>query len=107
MQNRVEIGVGDIVTFKEEKRGYRVRAQGARYLVCTKPFNPRKTVLYTVVDTQQQIRGTENLIFGAGAETDQDCLEMIERLESGETEVSSRNWIPLVITAVRHRPEAV
>lgn len=85
------------IKFAEEKRPYTIQAMGKRYLVCTKPFNPKRTVLYTVVDLDEQIRGTENLVFGLGAETKEQCEEMLRRLESGETEVSHRNRIPLRI----------
>ena len=91
--------VGTRIWFAEEKRPYRVRARGRRYLVCTKPYNPKHTVVYTVVDLEENVRGTENLIFGMGAETDQQCEDMVARLEGpghkrifGEnTEVSYRN----------------
>ena len=88
--------VGDKVWFAEEKRPYRIRAMGERYAVCTKSFNPRHTVLYTVIDIVEQVRGTENLVFCMGAETDKQCEEMLERLEDGKTEVSHRNRIPLM-----------
>src|SRR5512139_680904 len=87
--------VGDKVRFAEEKQAYTVQAIGKRFLVCTKPFNPRQTVLYTVVDLEQKVRGTENLIFCMGAETREDCEQMLERLERGDTEVSYRNRVPL------------
>lgn len=98
--------VGSRIKFAEEKRPYRVRARSDRYLVCTKPFNPQRTVLYTVVDLQKNIRGTENLVFGAGAETDSDCQEMVRRLEGQcldtgfTTEVSHRNRVALNVEAV-------
>lgn len=118
-----DVEVGSRIYFEEEKRPYRVRARSGRYLVCTKPHNPKKTVLYTVVDLVEQVRGTENLVFGFGAETDEECREMVDRLEGrGEsdseedlaylrtiipdikpappckTEVSHRNRIPLRIS---------
>jgi hypothetical protein len=86
---------GDRVRFAEEKQAYTVQARGDRFLVCTKPFNPRRTVLYTVVDLAHGIRGTENLIFGLGAETREQCEQMLARLEAGETEISYRNRVPL------------
>ena len=89
--------VGDKIKFAEEKRPYRIRALGKRYAVCTKPFNPKRTVLYTIVDFVDKIRGTENLIFGFGAETDEQCNNMLERLEKGSTKVSHRNFIDLNI----------
>lgn len=91
--------VGDKVRFAEERQAYTVQARSKRFLVCTKPFNPRRTVLYTVVDLVQQVRGTEDLIFGFGAETREQCEEMLERLERGDTEVSYRNRVPLRLAA--------
>ena len=88
---------GERIRFAEEKQSYTIRAKDERFLVCTKPFNPRKTVLYTIVDLVNNIRGTENLIFCMGFETDEDCQEALRRLSSGESEVSRRNFIPLKI----------
>lgn len=103
--------VGSRITFAEEVRAYTVRARSDRYLVCTKPFAPLRTVLYTVVDLLENVRGTENLIFGMGAETDEQCADMLRRLEGIDapghfypchhTEVSYRNRVPLKIVRVR------
>lgn len=103
-----DVSVGDKIKFAEEKQRYIVQAKGTRYLVCTKPFNPKKTVLYTVVDSVKLIRGTENLILGFGAETREQCEDMISRLESTDickkTEVSHRNNIPLNVEEVFASP---
>lgn len=94
------------IWFEGEKQGYTVRARSERYLVCTKPFNARRTVIYTIVDLEENVRGTENLIFGAGQETDEQCAETINRLEGRDTdlgwatEVSRRNRVLLKITKV-------
>ena len=85
------------VKFAEEKQSYIVRASNVAFAVCTKPFNLQKTVLYTIIDWIKNIRGTEDLIFSMGAETDKDCQEMLYRLTQGETQVSRRNKIPLQI----------
>jgi len=91
--------VDDVIRFAEERRGYRVQAASQRFLVCTKPFF--KTTLYTIVDLVEQVRGPENLIFGAGAETREQCEAMLARLEGRDTElgwtteISHRNRIPL------------
>lgn len=95
--------VGDRVKFAEEVHRYTIQARGVRYLVCTRPFALRKTVWYTVVDLEKQIRGTENLVLGFGAETREECEEMLARLEgrAGEpTEVSYRTRIPLHVDEV-------
>jgi len=67
-----------LIYFKSQKRPYKVRASNAWFAICTKPHF--KTVLYTIIDFHEQIKGTENLVFGMGAETDEECNEMLERL---------------------------
>jgi len=99
-ETTISMTPGVRVWFAEEKRPYRIRAANERFAVCTKPFNPRRTVLYTVIDLQRGVRGTENLIFGQGAETDRQCARMLRRLAKGETEVSYRNNVPLKITRI-------
>lgn len=89
--------VGDKIKFVEEKQRYTVQAASDRFLVCTKPMNALRTVLYTIVDFEFGIRGRENLIFCAGFETRDQCEEALQRLESGETAVSTRSHIPLNI----------
>ncbi len=93
----MRFAVGDKIRFIGERNPYSIRACNERFAVCTKPFAPRHTVLYTVIDFEQQIRGTENLVFGMGAETDEQCTEMLERLTVGDSEVSHRNRVPLDI----------
>ena len=92
-----KIPEGSKVKFLEEKQKYTVRASNVAFAVCTKPFNARKTIFYTVIDWFNDIRGTENLIFGFGVKTDKQCKEMLERLTQGKSEVSSRNRIRLNI----------
>jgi hypothetical protein len=52
------------------------------------------------------MRGTENLVFGFGAETDEQCQAMILRLENidNPTGLSRRNSVPLCVTRVEKRP---
>ena len=81
--------VGAKLWFRGEKQGYTVRVSNVAFAICTKPFNARKTVLYTIVDWEQGIRGPENLVFGLGAETDEQLKDMLEGLSNGESEVST------------------
>lgn len=91
------IPVGAKIWFDNEKQGYTVRASNAAFCVLTKPFNAQKTVLYCIIDWESGVRGPENLVFGMGAETDEDCQEMLERMTTGESEVSSRNYRDITI----------
>lgn len=91
--------VGDRIRFKEEKRPYTVRACDERFLVCTKPYNLRPhTVQYTIVDLVEEIRGTDGYsISPYDYYSDKDCQDYLEELQSGESHISYRNWIPLNI----------
>jgi len=91
----MKIKVGDKIKFKNEKQRYTVQACDDRYLICTKPFNPRKTVLYTIVDLKERIRGRDDLIFCFGYETKQDCERSLRWLNSNELEISYRHRIKL------------
>lgn len=95
------IRVGQKIWFKNEKLPYTVRAASKHFAVCTKPFNIKHTVLYTIVDLKSRVRGTENLIFCSGFETNQQCKEALERLVIGETEVSYRNRVSLEIVKIQ------
>ena len=92
-----KVEVGSKIKFLSEKQRYTVQASNRFYSVCTKPFNAKKTVIYTVIDWYNQIRGTENLVFGMGAETKEQCEEMLDRLTNAESDVSSRHWQQLDI----------
>ena len=97
-----KLPVGTKIKFTEEKQRYTVRASNVAFAICTKPFNARKTVLYSIIDWNEDIRGPENLVFGMGAETEQQCEEMLERLTQGESEVSDRHRIKLKIEHIIH-----
>lgn len=102
MYNINFIKEGTKIWFGSEKRPYRVKACNERFAICTKPFNIKKTVLYTICDWGNGIRGTENLVFGASFETYEECVEALERLTTGETEISKRNYVNLDITMLQN-----
>lgn len=93
----MRVEVGDKVYVPNEKRPYRVRARDERYIICTKPFNPQKTVLYFIVDLVDKWRAPDNMIFCRGYESDEDCIERLKELQNGSIELSVRRGIPLDI----------
>lgn len=95
-----EATVGDRIWFAADKKPYRVRARNERYIICTKPFNLKKTVLYTIVDLVEGVRGPDNRVFCFGYETDEGVAENMARLAAGEMEVSHRRRIPLDFAAL-------
>jgi len=92
--------LSDNIWFEKEKRRYTVQACDNRYIVCTKPFAAKNTVLYTIIDLQKGIRGTENMIFCNGFETVSQCWEALDRLQKGESEISYRNRVDLDIVKI-------
>ena len=73
----MRVEVGDKVYIPNHKRPFRVRARDDRYIICTKPFNAQHTVIYFIVDLVDKWRAPDNLIFGLGYETDEDCEERL------------------------------
>lgn len=90
--------INDKIYFKKEKKPYRIKAMNDRFLICTKPFNLKHTVLYTIVDLNEKIRGTNNLIFNCYdyAVLD-DVNACLNDLEHGLVDISHRNRVPLDI----------
>lgn len=93
----MRVEVGDKVYVPKEKRPYRVRARDERYIICTKPYNPQRTVRYFIVDLKERVRGPDNMVFCSGYESDEDCAERLKELQSGEIEVSWRRHVDLDI----------
>lgn len=116
MTTTTKLPVGTKVKLANERQRYVVQASSDRYAVCTKPLNAitrlgnrkyrhTKTVLYTILDFEENVRGTENLVFGMGAETREDCEDMLKRLTVDDpmnerSEVSHRNRVTLNIEAM-------
>lgn len=97
--DRIVMRVGDKVGFSGEKQSYTIRAMSSRFAICTRPFNPQRTVIYTIVDTEKMVRGPNNLVFNVyDYATDEGCMESLRDLESGEIEVSRRRSVPLVFS---------
>lgn len=92
---KTTLPVGCKIKFANEKRPYTIRASNDRFAICTKPFYIINTVIYTIIDLQRGVRGTEGTVFCTGFESDQDCQDALERLTTGETQVSHRNFVPL------------
>jgi len=100
--NNIDIKIGTKIYFLKEKRPYVVKALNERFIICTKPFNLQKTVYYTIIDINENIRGTNNLVFNLYDYKDiNDINECLKDLESGETQISHRNRVELDIINIK------
>lgn len=92
------LAVGHRVWFESERLPYTVQARSDRYVICTKPFAAQRTVLYTIIDVEESVRGADNMVFGGGYETREQCEDRLAELHGPDgMEVSHRNRIPLDI----------
>lgn len=97
--------LGAKIWFAGEKQGYTVKACDTRYAICTKPFNPLRTVLYTIVDFKEGIRGRNNLIFNIYDYKKQEdidrCLVDLNNPAAG-VQVSHRHHVELFIVKIEN-----
>ena len=102
-----DLAVGDKIKFASEAQRYTVQARSNRYAICTKPFNARRTVIYTIIDFERGVRGRDNLIFGRGYETRAECEANLAEMLRDEcpVQVSHRHFGPLDIEAVEKARE--
>ena len=97
--------VDDLIRFPEAGLTFRVQARSRRFIIATRPFAPKKTVLYTVVDLKRNWRGPDDRLFCEGYETREQCQARLRDLVAGRSEVSTRRGMPLDETIVK-RPAA-
>ena len=88
-----ELKTGDPVYLPCEVRPYRVRCRDERFIICTKPFNLKRTVQYFIIDLQRHLRGPDDRVFCFGYETDEQCMERLKELQDGTIEVSQRRSV--------------
>lgn len=89
--------IGDKIYIPCEKKPYTVKVRDERYIICTKPFNPRRTVMYFIIDLKEKWRAPDDRLFCSGYETDEQCTERLRELQSGKIKLSRQRGIPLDI----------
>lgn len=117
-----EIRVGDRIRFdpQEQRLWWTVRARSSRYLVAIRQvsFRPRGTLQYSVVDLTWSPRPADHRLppgiarsslnivgggWGDGTYSTQECEEILEAIESGEWELSTRRIRK--VAGIEHRVE--
>jgi len=88
-----DAGIGDKLYVTGEVKPYTVRARDERYIIATKPYNLRHTVLYFIIDLIKGWRGPDDRVFCFGYETPEDISERLHELSNGEMEVSRRHSV--------------
>ena len=121
-----EIKVNDSVCFLNDKLPFLIMARSKRYAIAVRKLNSRVDAnllkyqvemgayssfteayieckdlpIYTIIDFELNVRGSDNMIFGIFDYFDRkDCEKAIQYLESGEMEISHRNRVNLEFKA--------
>ena len=100
--------IGDKIKMDGERCRYTVMAFNERFAIMTKPFNARKTYLYTITDLVRDVRGPCNLIFGPPSDlsTETGAQEAMNMLVPNDVmEVSYRRCKPLTKAEIKQLVE--
>ena len=96
------IEIGDKVQFKEEKGPYIVRGRTKRYMILTRPYYAKKTIIYAIVDWATDKRSSDSHVFSPyNYEEPEGILECLQSLTMGVCRLSRRNQIPVKIAVVK------
>jgi hypothetical protein len=102
-----------MVRMDGERQRYRITAHDDRFVIMTKPFNAKRTYIYTIADLKRGQRGPCNLIFGPPCklDTEEGAKEALGMLQTDFIGISSRRRVPISeaeraqITAALQPPE--
>lgn len=85
VEPRPKLEVGDKVLLATHKRPWTVRGvtNGGRFVILTKPHNPLRTVVYTVIDFDRGVRGKDDH-YGLGYETDEQVASVVHNFQHTE-----------------------
>ena len=87
----MRLNKGDKVKLADTKQQWTVRGvtEAGRFAILTKPFNLKRTVLYTVIDFERGVRGRDNR-YGLGYETDEQVARALEAFQATEDDLSGQ-----------------
>jgi hypothetical protein len=95
--------IGDKIKVCGEVQRYTVQAFDERHVVMTKPFNARKTYLYSIVDLERKWRGPIGLVFGLPIHVNspEGAAELLSMMNDEGFQVSRRHGVDLTENELR------
>lgn len=93
----MKIQVGNRVKFEDDRLWFNVQAMNDRFIICTS----KGAKYHTIIDTEKNIRGDDNLLFHSGYDTKELCEKRLSEFISGDLEISRRNNVELRILTVK------
>lgn len=98
---KLKFKVGDKIKFPNQRMTYKIRACNDRYIIATKPYNPQKTFLYTIIDLKCLVCGADNyrgeLFNYEDEEIAEHALYLLNKKDNDgiNLQISFRNFIAL------------
>lgn len=90
--------VWDKILLLWQKRPYTIKARSDRYIIATKPYNPQRTIVYTIIDLKEKWMWPNDRVFNpydyAKQEDIEECLFDLMGNED-LCNISQRHWRPL------------
>lgn len=84
--------VGDKVKFETEKQRYTIMACDERFIIAQKPFNARKTYIYTLIDMKKKQRSGDNYYCRFDYTDHEECQEALKLLnETAQRDKANEN----------------
>jgi len=88
---------GTKIKWVGEIKKYKCIARDDRYIIVAKPYNPKPDMCqYSILDIQDMVCSTDNLIFGMYNYLDKnDCDEALKELNNGNLALSQKNMVKI------------
>lgn len=99
--SKLDYKVGDKVKFWGEKRAWKIRACDERFIIATKPYNPKRTFLYTIIDFKYLVRGADNYGCLYNYDNEKEAKKALKQLSKQnknldcDLHISFRNYVKL------------
>ena len=99
----VKVSPGDKIKMHGEVQRYTINACDGRFIIASKPFNAKKTYIYTIIDLDANWQGPDNYLFGfkdLSYDNKKDCKKALKYLNSGELGISYRHGCEIKIERI-------
>lgn len=97
-----QVRVGGTVKFADDNHVYTVRVLSGRFAICTRPLPKAGHVMYTIIDTEREIRGPNDYVFNPyDYSLETQCEMSLRDLLSKNAAISRRREVPLVFEWIR------
>lgn len=88
----LNVEIGSKIKFKSEKQRYTVMAHDARFVIAIKPFNLKKTYIYTIIDLKDKKRSSDNYYCRFDYNSTIECNEALKMLNETANNLGSHGF---------------